>query len=1128
MKQKLLHSFVLRVCLLVAFFASAVSGAWADTYEQLTSIANIDESAQYVLGIEGTGFHYGGTSSWGKTDLPTAQTPIYYTLTKANDGNSFTAKATISGTTYYLQIPTSNAFSMATSTGTNTDIIIGTTQVSGTNYAVANKTTTARHLRINGTSGLRSYAGTTGSMAFFYKVVTATSTYKITAQSNNDSYGTVSLNGTTITATPEDGYRVSTTTPYTVTSGTATVTQEGNLFHVAASSDCTVTINFEEKPTVSGYTIDFENDLENYIDWTFTNAELAANGANNNINAHDGTHYGTTGGKTTASIQTKETIALPGTFTCYVSKQSSSTASSTWYIQVSSDGSTWINVESKSATSMTAGTWVEFTANLDSYSDVYVRLYYDGSTAVRNVDDISITMRDPNAKTTPTVTIDATGLTTDIAGSTNVAAGTITATVTSAENTISTPAVTWSSSNTDVATVDANTGAVTLIAVGTTTITASFAGNDDYNEASETYELTVTNSMAPGGEANPYTVAQALTAIQALPNNNATTEHYYISGIVSAFYGDATGITTSSSKRYYISDDGTTTTQLMVYSGKGLNNVAFSSDDDLLIGDRVTIYGAIQNYQGNTPEIASGNYIVSLTRKASSNLAFSEATASVNLEESFTAPTLTYADGVTGITYSSSVPTVATVDENTGAVTILTAGETVITASFAGDANFKASEASYTLTVVDPSEPVDICTLNSITPTELTVGDMGSFTLNATFRDGVAEGTDYVISWASSNTSVLDLSDETYEAKAAGTVTITVSVIVDDNTQYNDVEETFTVTVSEPKTYVALVADLGNGAGKALTSSIGSQDVDIVNGKVVNGEADNISWYITAKNTTYNKIQAKANDNYLAHSTANKNTNLTTTADYSTEDEVLWKETTKGKFGSENGRAQAVQWYITSSAFKNYAGDTSGNYIAVEDYTFADGDVRTSLTADSWGTICVPYTVAADDMAGAEFYSIVGKTEDGSGNLQSISLTKEEGALVAGHSYLFKATAEKLVVAYSGDKVSTPAVSNGLIGAEEETAVAQGKYILKNNQLYLVDTDNVYIRGNRAYIDASQITEKPAGVKAFTLYVGNTPTGINALNAKDAQTPAYNLAGQRVQKTTKGLYIVGGKKVVVK
>ena len=51
--------------------------------------------------------------------------------------------------------------------------------------------------------------------------------------------------------------------------------------------------------------------------------------------------------------------------------------------------------------------------------------------------------------------------------------------------------VTYASSNTDVATVDASTGAVTLVAKGTTTITATFAGNDYYNSCSASYTLTV-------------------------------------------------------------------------------------------------------------------------------------------------------------------------------------------------------------------------------------------------------------------------------------------------------------------------------------------------------------------------------------------------------------------------------------------------------------------------------------------------------------------------------------------------------------------------------------------------------------------------------------------------------------
>ncbi|MBQ1410333.1 MAG: InlB B-repeat-containing protein, partial [Oscillospiraceae bacterium] len=70
------------------------------------------------------------------------------------------------------------------------------------------------------------------------------SIYTINATSNNTSYGTVSVNGTIITATPKTGYY---TAGYTVTSGTATVTQDGNIFYVTPSSNCTVRINFAAK-----------------------------------------------------------------------------------------------------------------------------------------------------------------------------------------------------------------------------------------------------------------------------------------------------------------------------------------------------------------------------------------------------------------------------------------------------------------------------------------------------------------------------------------------------------------------------------------------------------------------------------------------------------------------------------------------------------------------------------------------------------------------------------------------------------------------------------------------------------------------------------------------------------------
>lgn len=56
--------------------------------------------------------------------------------------------------------------------------------------------------------------------------------------------------------------------------------------------------------------------------------------------------------------------------------------------------------------------------------------------------------------------------------------------------------VTYTSSNTDVATVDAKTGVVTLVAVGTTTITASAPANAEYEAGEVSYNLNVHEASA--------------------------------------------------------------------------------------------------------------------------------------------------------------------------------------------------------------------------------------------------------------------------------------------------------------------------------------------------------------------------------------------------------------------------------------------------------------------------------------------------------------------------------------------------------------------------------------------------------------------------------------------------------
>lgn len=322
---------------------------------------------------------------------------------------------------------------------------------------------------------------------------------------------------------------------------------------------------------VTSYDIDFEtNNLEAYVNWEFNNIACATN----TITAHQGDYYGNTGGKASASITTRAKYANPGIFSFYTSKESGNTTASTWSVQVSEDGEEWTEVESFDATTGSKGTWTEREADLSAFTNVFIRVLYSGSTAVRAIDDISLKEASSVAK--PTFSGDVSFLT-----STEVSLACTTEGST----------IYYTTDGSDPKTSGTEYSApFTLIATSTVKAAAK-VGSDWSDVAEQTYTKIYTITVA--------------AAVAAIPNVDDVVNDQYVAGIVCT---EAPSVS-SGKMTYYISDDGSETNRLQIYHGKNLNNTDFTSVTDLVLGDRVVVFGQLKNYKG-TPEMNDGNYLV--------------------------------------------------------------------------------------------------------------------------------------------------------------------------------------------------------------------------------------------------------------------------------------------------------------------------------------------------------------------------------------------------------------------------------------------------------------------------------------------------------------------------------------
>ena len=97
--------------------------------------------------------------------------------------------------------------------------------------------------------------------------------------------------------------------------------------------------------------------------------------------------------------------------------------------------------------------------------------------------------------------------------------------------------------------------------------------------------------------------SKALQMTKALGHTNVTEMSYFVGGIISNMRNTPEQIVQYKSARFDISDDGTTANQFYCYNTKWLDNSDFVTGNEVALGDEVVIYGQVQNYMGNTPEI---------------------------------------------------------------------------------------------------------------------------------------------------------------------------------------------------------------------------------------------------------------------------------------------------------------------------------------------------------------------------------------------------------------------------------------------------------------------------------------------------------------------------------------------
>jgi uncharacterized protein YjdB len=649
--------------------------------------------------------------------------------------------------------------------------------------------------------------------------------------------------------------------------------------------------------------------------------------------------------------------------------------------------------------------------------------------------------------------------------------------------------VTYSSSDETVATVNSSTGAIELLKAGTTTITATFSGNATYKPAEVSYTLNVTEKTPHGlafatAEVGKLTTDEAFTNL--LTNNNSLTVSYSSS---------ATSVATVNSSTGEVTIKG---------AGSTIITATFAGDEDY--------------------EAGNASYTLTVS-KATPTLSFVSDNVIGREGKAFAGNALTNPANLT-ISYSSSDEEVATIDSETGAVSIIEHGTTTITASFAGNETYTSGSASYTLKVLD-------------TPT-ITVSDQ-SIAWGETFTYNAASNvTGGPVSVTSANEGIATVDGLVITPAACGSVTITVSTSEDDT--YKAGSNTFTLTITAPagkttapSSDVTTTFDFSqNGWGLPTSSTT-------LSGEYTKGTLtvtiSGTGYYFGSKALLLGKngatITLPAFDKPVtqidvsgaegASTKVTQNIYVGSTA-VSTE---TTSATSKKEYAIDSDYQSAGNIY-TFKVTNDY--NTQVSKIVVHQYQAPTATV--TLNKYGYATYCSVNPIDFTSTTGYTAWRVSGIDGD------AITFTKIKEKIKGGQGVLLynkDADGENtttVTIKFADSSTAFTASENLLVGTTAPTYLTQtdGDYTnyaySKGENAFMKVKDGSVIPANKAYLPVPNASEA-----RFTfVFEDNTTTTVQGVTVrKDAPDTYYNLSGQRVENPKKGgIYIKNGKKVMMK